>query len=82
MNAKDPIKLYIGFMAALDATVSTYEDLIEMFAKAIEENALSDYGKVLTVDAIDLSLAKLKRIEMRLERLRSYLLSESGGGKQ
>jgi hypothetical protein len=82
MKAKDPMKLYVGFLAALNATIGTYEDIIEMFSKAIEENALSDFGKRLTVDAIDFSLFRLKRIEARLERLRSYLLSEIGGDER
>jgi trans-2-enoyl-CoA reductase len=85
MRAEDPkraYKLYTGFLAALDTTLGTYEDIIGMFAKAIEEDAMSDFARRLTVDAIELSLVRLKRIEMRLEKLRSFLLSEIGGDER
>jgi glycerol dehydrogenase-like iron-containing ADH family enzyme len=85
MRAEDPkraYKLYIGFLAALDATIGTYEYVIGKFAKAIEEDGMTDFAKKLTIDAIELSLVRLKRIELRLEKLRTSLLIGIGGGKQ
>ena len=82
MRAEDPkraYKIYIGFLAALDTTLGTYEGLIGMFAKAIEEDGMTDFARRLTVDAIELSLVRLKRIEMRLEKLRTSLLIGRGG---
>jgi hypothetical protein len=82
MSAEDPkraYKLYTGFLAALDATIGTYEGIIEMFSKTIEEDGMTDFARRLTVDAIELSLVRLKRIEMRLEKLRNSLLSGRGG---
>ena len=76
---KRAYEIYIGFLAALDATVGTYEGLIGMFAKAIEEDGMTDFARRLTVDAIELSLVRLKRIEMRLEKLRTSLLIGRGG---
>jgi hypothetical protein len=85
MSAEDPkraYKLYTGFLAAQDATIGTYEGIIEMFSKTIEEDGITDLAKKLTVDAIELSLVRLKRIEMRLEKLRNSLLIGIGGDKQ
>jgi hypothetical protein len=65
MSAEDPkraYKLYTGFLAALDATIGTYEGIIEMFSKTIEEDGMTDFARRLTVDAIELSLVRLKRM--------------------
>jgi glycerol dehydrogenase-like iron-containing ADH family enzyme len=43
---------------------------------------MTDFARRLTVDAIELSLVRLKKIEMRLEKLRTSLLIGIGGGKQ
>ena len=85
MRAEDPkraYKLYTGFLAALDATIGTYEGIIEISSIAFENDGMTDFARRLTVDAIELSLVRLKRIEMRLEKLRTSLLIGIGGGKQ
>jgi hypothetical protein len=56
MSAEDlkrAYKLYTGFLAALDATIGTYESIIEMFSKTIEEDGMTDFARRLTVDAIE-----------------------------
>jgi len=76
----DPRRIYFRLLHILSIVVpNNAEKIIDEFQ--IPEG-LPEETRRLTLDAIDLSLARLKRIEMRLERLRNFLLSGSGGERR
>jgi hypothetical protein len=57
------------------------EKLINEFIDELQIDDLPEVTKKLMAEAIDASLIRLRRIEEKLERLRS-LLSRSGGDRQ
>ena len=78
MNIEDPRRSYFKLLLVLSVVVpDAAEKVIDEFQ--INPDDLPETTRRLMTEAIDTSLIRLKRIEEKLERLRSSL---SGGGKR
>jgi hypothetical protein len=80
----DPRKTYFRLLHVLSTAIpNSAEKIIEEFEEfqASKLDELPEVTRKLMTEAIDASLIRLRRIEERLERLRS-LLSGSGGEKR
>jgi hypothetical protein len=77
----DPRRTYFRLLHVLSTAIpNSAEKIIEEF-QASKLDELPEVTRKLMTEAIDASLIRLRRIEERLERLRS-LLSGSGGDGQ
>jgi hypothetical protein len=77
---EDPRRKYFGLLNVLSIVVpNDAEKLINEFIDELQIDELPEVTRKLMVDAIDASLIRLRRIEEKLERLRSSL---SGGEKR
>jgi hypothetical protein len=77
----DPRRTYFRLLHVLSTAIpNSAEKIIEEF-QASKLDELPEVTRKLMTEAIDASLIRLRRIEERLERLRS-LLSASGGDGQ
>jgi hypothetical protein len=75
----DPRRVYFRLLHLLSVAVpNSAEKLLDEFLQELKTD-LPEVTRELMAEAIDTSLVRLKRIEMRLERLRSSL---SGGEKR
>jgi hypothetical protein len=79
---EDPRRKYFGLLNVLSIVVpNDAEKLVNEFIDELQIDELPEVTRKLMADAIDLSLVKLRRIEEKLEKLRT-LLSEIGGDKR
>jgi hypothetical protein len=80
----DPRRTYFRLLHVLSTAIpNSAEKIIEEFEEfqASKLDELPEVTRKLMTEAIDASLIRLRRIEEKLERLRS-LLSGSGGEKR
>jgi hypothetical protein len=79
---EDPRRRYFRLLQVLSIVVpNDAEKLVNEFIDELQIDELPEVTRKLMADAIDLSLVKLRRIEEKLEKLRT-LLSEIGGDKR